>query len=112
MIQRQTDVAKKGVHLRLCKEVREELFAAAEDELRHPNLMLNVLLAWALEQRALLNFDISKLAKVHLSLLDDGDGAEPWNNVVSGLLLEGSGENLAQLLMRRAMRRAGWSESE
>jgi len=100
MTERRTDVAKKGVHLRIYKEVREELLAAAKDELRHPNVMLNVLLAWALKQRDLLSFDLSKLVKVHLSLVQEAADKEPWNNVVSGLLEEDAAGNLTRMIVR------------
>ena len=81
--------------LRIHKDVRSEIIAAAKDERRQPDVMLNVLLAWALEQREILGFDLSKLCKVHLSVSNvapEQDLDEPWNHVVSGELIgEGIG---------------------
>jgi len=90
---------KRHTRLRIHNTIREELIAAAKDEQRHPNQMLNALLEWALEQRELLGFDISKLSKVHLSVRDDAD-EEPWNHVVSGKLLEDGDGNLQKLIVR------------
>jgi hypothetical protein len=83
---------KQCARLRIIREVHEDLVAAAKEEKRDPSVMLNVLLAWALEQRDLLGFDIAKLFKVHLSIDEAFQGEsldEPWNYVVSGKLSGG-----------------------
>jgi hypothetical protein len=74
---------KLPVRLQIHKDVRAAIIAAAEEERRQPNVMLNVLLAWALEQQSFLDFDLSKLCKVHLSVSALEHLDEPWKHVVS-----------------------------